>query len=77
MAQGRRIVALFDFGVEDRTVALAHRFDEIRVVIAPGVALIAGLGWLIYDEGVDAWLWLGGLVIFLGAMINLRGERPR
>jgi drug/metabolite transporter (DMT)-like permease len=39
------------------------------------VPLIAWLGWLIYDERVDAWLWLGGLVIFIGAMINLRGEK--
>jgi drug/metabolite transporter (DMT)-like permease len=39
------------------------------------VPLIAWLGWLIYDEQVDAWLWLGGLVIFIGAMVNLRGEK--
>ncbi len=41
------------------------------------VPLIAWLGWLIYDERVDSWLWLGGLVIFVSAMANLRGERRR
>jgi len=41
------------------------------------VPLIAWLGWLIYDERVDIWLWIGGLVIFIGVMVNLRGERRR
>jgi len=39
------------------------------------VPLIAWLGWLIYGERVDAWLWLGGLTIFAGAMVNLYGGR--
>jgi len=39
------------------------------------VPLIAWLGWLIYGESVNSWLWLGGFVIFVGMMVNLRGER--
>tara|TARA_B100001123_G_scaffold280126_1_gene312079 strand:- start:266 stop:1120 length:855 start_codon:yes stop_codon:yes gene_type:complete len=39
------------------------------------VPLIAWLGWLIYDETVDIWLWIGAAVIFAGTMVNVRGER--
>ncbi len=39
------------------------------------VPLIAWLGWLIYDETVDLWLWIGAAVIFTGTMITVRGER--
>jgi drug/metabolite transporter (DMT)-like permease len=39
------------------------------------VPLIAWLGWLIYDETVDLWLWIGAAVIFAGTMITVRGGR--
>jgi drug/metabolite transporter (DMT)-like permease len=39
------------------------------------VPLIAWLGWLIYDETVDIWLWAGAMIIFAGTMVNVRGEK--
>ena len=39
------------------------------------VPLIAWLGWLIYDETVDIWLWVGAMIIFAGTMVNVRGEK--
>ncbi len=39
------------------------------------VPLIAWLGWLIYDETPEIWLWVGAAVIFAGTMVNVRGER--
>jgi drug/metabolite transporter (DMT)-like permease len=38
------------------------------------VPLIAWLGWLIYGETAEIWLWIGAAVIFAGTMINVRGE---
>lgn len=39
------------------------------------VPLIAWLGWLLYDETADFWLWIGAAIIFTGTMVNVRGER--
>jgi drug/metabolite transporter (DMT)-like permease len=39
------------------------------------VPLIAWLGWLIYDETADIWLWIGAGIIFAGTMVNVRGEK--
>ena len=38
------------------------------------VPLIAWLGWLIYGETAEIWLWVGAVVIFAGTMVNVRGE---
>lgn len=37
--------------------------------------LIAWLGWMLYGETVDPWLWVGAVVIFVGTFINVRGTR--
>ena len=37
--------------------------------------LIALLGWLLYSETVEIWLWVGAAVIFAGTLINLRSGR--
>lgn len=39
------------------------------------VPLIAALGWLLYDETVEIWLWIGAAIIFAGTMITVRGDR--
>ena len=41
------------------------------------VPLIAWLGWLLYDETVDIWLWIGAVIIFAGTMVNVRGEKKQ
>ena len=38
------------------------------------VPLIAWLGWMIYGETAEIWLWIGAAVIFAGTMINVRAE---
>jgi S-adenosylmethionine uptake transporter len=36
--------------------------------------LIAVVGWLAYGEKLEVWVLLGGLVIFLGTYVNIRGD---
>ncbi|MBT6273561.1 MAG: DMT family transporter [Chromatiales bacterium] len=39
------------------------------------IPLIAWVGWVLYDEAVDVWLFVGALVIFVGTMATIRTAR--
>jgi drug/metabolite transporter (DMT)-like permease len=57
------------FRAGDATVVVP--FDFLRI------PLIALVGWLFYDEGLDLFVFLGAAVIIAGVVWNLRDEARR
>ena len=49
------------------------------LVVAPmdflRLPLIAGIGWLVYNEPLDVWVMVGGAIIAVGNLANILGER--
>jgi drug/metabolite transporter (DMT)-like permease len=60
-------------------LASAMRYADATIVIPMDflrVPLTATVGWLVYDERLDAWTVLGAALILFGNLLNLRPAPP-
>jgi drug/metabolite transporter (DMT)-like permease len=61
-------------------LANAFRFGDATVVVPLDflrIPLIAVIGWMFYNEGLDVFVFLGAGLIVLGVLWNLRSESRR
>ena len=62
------------------SITMAMRYGDVSI-IAPmdflRLPLIALVGWWLYNEALDYFVLIGGVLIFLGTFINIRGELGR
>lgn len=55
--------------MQTETAGKATAFSYLQVIFA------AVLGWLVFDEVPVLWTYIGGALILVGALVNLRGSR--
>jgi drug/metabolite transporter (DMT)-like permease len=61
-------------------LANAFRYGDAMIVIPMDflrVPLIAAIGWILYGEHVDAFVFAGAALIIGGVLWNMRGEAQR